>query len=322
MRYRSLGLHVTDKCNMHCPHCIANASDAGSGVMSVEDIRRWVAAAKGYFENICITGGEALLFPDLVEQALACIRSNGFSSSLVSNCFWVRDPVRYESVLRLLNDGCLTKLAVSFDEFHDKRLFNESDLEKLLAEKTRRFSIVVQPCYLTRGDLQNRSDGIEELCRRYRCDFEPTVIVPFGRAEAIAVPSEEVFAADMPCDVVRMPMVRYDGVFTACCGPASGAPPFSPLICYNAVPAVFDAGKNDVIINALFLYGSRYLFDKLTDELKAAVSVGKHVDNACGLCRAMLDRREIVEYLYGVLEKEKWMILCSAEQDLQYGGDL
>lgn len=315
MYYDSLGLQITDKCNMACPHCITDASPAGKKVMRVEDIKAWIAAAKGFFNNICITGGEPLLFPDLVKQTLECINLNGFTSSLVSNCFWVHHPSLYKNTIRMLNECKLTKLAVSYDEFHDNRIFDIDDLVRLLSDEERRFSIVVQPCYLSENELRDKKNNLESLCQQYDCAFEPAVVVPFGRAKTLIPKASVISQVSMPCDVVRLPMIRYDGVFSACCGPALGSPSFSPLIYQNADRNVFEKGKNNLITNALYLYGSRYLFDKLPIELKGIVESSRHINTACGLCRAMLDNKEIVNYLYDVLENEKWIILCSSIQN-------
>lgn len=320
MRFDSLGLHITNKCNMYCSHCITDASCCGNNIMSIEDIQFWIDSAKGFFHNICITGGEALLYPNLVRQGLELINANGFSSSLVSNCYWVHNSLQYKSILEMLNTCKLTKLAVSFDEFHDNSLFNVEDLEKLLSDHNRHFSIVVQPCYLSERDLQDKKENVEKLCQRYNCDFEPSIIVPFGRAKSIVPKSTCVSQTRMPCDVVKLPMIRYDGTFSACCGPAIGSPSFSPLIQYNAESSVFEKTKNDIIVNAIYLYGSRYLFDKLPDNMKQQVLTADHIGNVCGLCRAMLDQKIIVQYLYNVLEKEKWVILCSAERSIKNGG--
>lgn len=316
MKFKSLGLCITDKCNMHCSHCITDASCFGKNTMSIEKIQYYVSMAKGYFTNICITGGEALLFPELVKQALQYIYECKLTSSLVSNCYWVKHQKSYDYIIGILNDSNLTKLAVSFDSFHNNTLFDIDELIKLMSDNNRKFSIVVQPCYLNTKQMKEQCTELEELCISYECDFDPSVIVPFGRAKNIVPISNDIFIEDMPCDVVRLPLVNYGGEYSVCCGPASGSPLFSPLIHKKTNVDTFDKVKNDLIVNALFLYGPHYLFEKLSENLKdKVVHYSKHIDNACGLCRAMCDQEEIVKYLYDELEKDKWKILCSSEQE-------
>ena len=314
MKFKSLGLHITDKCNMYCSHCITDASPNGLNVMSFEMIKSAIEDAVGYFTNICITGGEALLYPELVAKTLSYAHLKGFTSSLVSNCYWVKNETLYERILNLLNENSLSKLAISFDEFHEKRMFDVKELIKLLGEKRRKFAIVVQPCYLNSKDMAEHSDDIKKICEKYNCGFEPTTIVPFGRAERIIPQSNEVFLKNSPCDVVRLPLLKYNGEYSVCCGPTTGSPFFSPLVYEKFSKGTLNNVRQDVIINCLFMYGARFLYEKLTDELKEMVhKYSRHIDNACGLCRAMCDQREVVEYLYKVLEKDKWLILCSSE---------
>lgn len=314
MKYQSLGLHLTDKCNMRCSHCITEASPNGSNVMSLEMARTAIEKSVGYFSNICITGGEALLYPELVATILKLIYSNGFTSSLVSNCYWVKDNRQYETILKMLNQNHLSKLAISFDGFHEKKLFDSTDLVKILADDRRCFSIVVQPCFLDETSLIKNSESLKILCHRYNCDYEPSTIVPFGRAKTIVPESNNIFSEEAPCDVVRLPLLKFNGEYSVCCGPAAGSPSFSPLIYESYNTDTLEKTKNDLIINSLFLYGPHFLYNKLTDSLKEKViNFSRHVDSACGLCRAICDQKEIVEYLYKVLENERWIILCSSE---------
>ena len=95
---------------MYCSHCITDASPNGLNVMSFEMIKSAIEDAVGYFTNICITGGEALLYPELVAKTLSYAHLKGFTSSLVSNCYWVKNETLYERILNLLNENSLSKL--------------------------------------------------------------------------------------------------------------------------------------------------------------------------------------------------------------------
>jgi molybdenum cofactor biosynthesis enzyme MoaA len=72
MNITSLGLHITDQCNARCIHCAFSSGPEIEDSMSLEEAKRFVTDAKALdTEIVCITGGEPMLYHDLVEKIIS-----------------------------------------------------------------------------------------------------------------------------------------------------------------------------------------------------------------------------------------------------------
>ncbi len=74
---------LTSRCNFSCKHCLRNLNSGSD--LPFEVAEKVVVSAKKFgYSNICLTGGEPLLYPRLRDLA-GLITDNDFSFSVVSN---------------------------------------------------------------------------------------------------------------------------------------------------------------------------------------------------------------------------------------------
>jgi len=79
-----LSVELTNVCNRRCLHCLRNREDP-PGFLPLSLAREVLAQARPLgFQTVCLTGGEAALYPDL-EELLALVVEQGFTFSLVTN---------------------------------------------------------------------------------------------------------------------------------------------------------------------------------------------------------------------------------------------
>ena len=85
-RLRELWLHVTDRCNLACRHCLVASGPRGEGGLPTEAWHRVIleAAALGA-ETFYLTGGEPLLRTDLVELLELITREVGATAVVMTN---------------------------------------------------------------------------------------------------------------------------------------------------------------------------------------------------------------------------------------------
>jgi len=128
MNITSLGLHITDKCNAKCVHCAFGCGPEIEGSMKLEEAKRYVADAKELeFEIVCITGGEPMLYPNLVEKIISeCAHVSFPEIWLFTNCFWAHDMHKACSIVEKLRHLGLTKIFTSIDFFHQSYVPIES----------------------------------------------------------------------------------------------------------------------------------------------------------------------------------------------------
>jgi len=92
----TLALDVTNRCNLKCPVCFA---DANAAVLepSLDELERIIpdAPARGFRPNLALVGGESTLRPDLPE-IVRLVRRKGYEPRLNSNGLALVDPALLE----------------------------------------------------------------------------------------------------------------------------------------------------------------------------------------------------------------------------------
>ncbi|MGH3903598.1 MAG: radical SAM protein [Pseudonocardiaceae bacterium] len=81
MRYNTLGIQVTNTCNMTCGHCITDSSPTARGDLTWPQIEAAIRSVGPHVDGVCVTGGEPLLRRDLT---LRTIRLTRFHDRIVS----------------------------------------------------------------------------------------------------------------------------------------------------------------------------------------------------------------------------------------------
>jgi MoaA/NifB/PqqE/SkfB family radical SAM enzyme len=76
------------------------------------------AAQLQSLEWVSLTGGEPMLYPNLVEGLVAFASERGLRTELVTNCLWATTPEKATCTLRKIRDAGLDVLNVSADDFH------------------------------------------------------------------------------------------------------------------------------------------------------------------------------------------------------------
>lgn len=313
MRYNTLGIQVTNTCNMTCDHCITDSSPKARGDLTWDQVEAAIRSAAPHVDGVCVTGGEPLLRKDLTLRTIRLTRELGLRSSMVTNGYWARGSAEAEGVCRELETAGLQKLAVSFDRYHG-RIVNGSSLDTLLAAGTQTtIELQVQYC----GDRSDDAYRIaEETAARYEAELATAEVLPFGRGRQIAIKrSVDIDTVpDEPCGVAVRPVLTPEGELFTCCGPARGAARYSPLrLETNEAAGLGEAlstGAVDPILNVIHSQGPRALLGQLGPAARERVA-GRLLDSSiCSLCRAITDDDEAVAELNSTLEPDQLRLVA------------
>lgn len=323
MRYNTLGVQVTNACNMECAHCITESSPQAHGDLPWQQIEMAVRSAAPHVDGVCVTGGEPLLRRTVALRTIRLTRELGLRSSMVTNGYWARTAGEASEVFAELEAAGLQKLAVSFDRYHD-RIVNGRSLETLLAAGERT-SVEVQVQYC--GDHADEAfRTAQATTSRHGAALITAEVLPFGRGRRI-VPRRPVdieTVRDEPCGVAVRPVLTPEGELFTCCGPARGAAAHSPLRLHTEpagdVGTALNAGAADPVLNVIHAKGPRTLFRALGAATRERVSANLLNGSICSLCRAITDDADAVSELRAVLEKDRLRLVAlaavmRAEQD-------
>jgi len=157
MNLTSLGLHITDSCNARCSHCAFGCGPEIKGSMELEEAKRYVADAKALdAEIVCVTGGEPMLYPDLVEKIISeCGRLSFSEIWLFTNGFWARDVSKARATVERLKGLGLTKIFTSIDVFHQSYVPVESVKNAIEASLECSLEVSVDARFIGEPDEEN-----------------------------------------------------------------------------------------------------------------------------------------------------------------------
>jgi len=157
MAIASLGLHITDRCNAKCLHCAFYCGPEIEGSMGLKEAKRYVADAKALdAETVCISGGEPMLYPDLVEKIISeCGRLSFPETWLFTNGFWAHDMSKARTVVEKLRSLGLTKIFTSIDFFHQSYIPIESVKNAIEASLESSLEVCVDARFLGAPDEEN-----------------------------------------------------------------------------------------------------------------------------------------------------------------------
>lgn len=109
-----LHLHLTNRCNLNCPHCYMRSGNAYSDELSTDEVKKLCHEFyKVGGTNVSLTGGEPTTRPDFFE-IVEYISSLGMQVSIFSNgCFWD------EKKVRRLADSNIDGVQISIDGYDE-----------------------------------------------------------------------------------------------------------------------------------------------------------------------------------------------------------
>ena len=117
------GVHflLTYTCNYECDHCFLYCGPHAQGTFTVAQIRAVLDEAKtlGTVHEVFFEGGEPFLFYPVLLEGLRLARARGFSTGVVSNCYWATAVEDAGLWLGPVHEAGLDELSMSDDSFHN-----------------------------------------------------------------------------------------------------------------------------------------------------------------------------------------------------------
>jgi hypothetical protein len=116
------GIHflLSYQCTFECDHCFVWSSPRAGGTIRLEMLLKVLNQAHelGTVEEIYFEGGEPFLFFPLMVEGIRQARERGFSTGVVTNCYWSTAEADAALWLEPLRELEVAGLSVSSDAFH------------------------------------------------------------------------------------------------------------------------------------------------------------------------------------------------------------
>jgi len=116
------GVHflLSYQCTYECDHCFVWSSPRAGGTITLEMLTKVLdqAVELGSVTEIYFEGGEPFLFYPILVEGIRRAKDRGFSTGVVTNCYWATAEADAELWLRPLGELEVADFSVSSDAFH------------------------------------------------------------------------------------------------------------------------------------------------------------------------------------------------------------
>lgn len=183
MDYKGCGILLTENCNARCKMCCDSRGLVRGKTLTIEELDLILDNIKecNTIDLIGVTGGEPMLYPELVEYIMNYDYGRQVGVTIKTNGFWGRDPEKAKDFISR-NREKIKMISFSYDEFHKefielKNILNIVDIANDLEVSTE-----IVGCFLKDG-LQP-GDVINELGEyAYKTTYAYQPVINTGSAE-------------------------------------------------------------------------------------------------------------------------------------------
>jgi organic radical activating enzyme len=309
---KNIGLLMTYRCQVTCPHCIIEAGPHRHEEMDLEDALAWIRQAAqyraGYIKVLSLTGGEPFYDITKLRQISSYGNRSGFLVSAVTNAYWASSPGEAITTLRSL--PAVQMLSISTDAYHQvaipiERVRNAAEAARVLGVP---FTVAV--CTENEDDPAYRAI-VDELAAFVDKDLILTAVTfRAGRALKRGAGLRYAMSDDPPvsaCSAGGSPIVFPDGRVMACIGPVIGLEEPHPLLLGNlredCLRRILDSAELNPILHIIRLWGPRRLISMIREAGLGHLLPRSYVkDSVCNACYSLMSSPAIVEYLWELSE--------------------
>ena len=298
-----LGLSITTRCPIACPHCIVEAGPRRKDEMSAGDAAEWLRQAAAYrggrIRSVVITGGEPFYNLALLQNILQSAVTHGLVPAVVTNAFWATSLAAAVDLLTSMPE--IRMLTISADAYHQKAIPFQNVRNAILAAGALGIAHNVAGCMLREDDpawLAVKAQ-LEEI-------LDPDLIrvaavYPAGRAlRQFGHADEDWTDAQAPgaCCAADYPTIFPDGRLIGCMGLVKELPTDHPLyfgsLRERSLEQILDSAETNVALHVLRLWGPARLLELLAAGGYAGLLPRRFWKRGtCDLCYALAENGEL-----------------------------
>lgn len=177
MEFRSLAILLTEDCNAQCKMCCDSRGLVCGKTLTETELISILENIKenNNINHVSITGGEPLLYPELIDVIFNFDFSRNVSISIKSNGFWGNDISYAETIIKKYHNK-LSRISLSYDEFHKEFIDIQSIKNIINISKDYNIPSEVVACSLkntlTPGDILNELGESAYLTKFY---YQPVI---------------------------------------------------------------------------------------------------------------------------------------------------
>lgn len=310
----NIGLMLTYKCTIACPHCIVEAGPHRKTEVHVESALDWIEQAScyrdGHITGLALTGGEPFYNLDLLARISAYGEQLRLIVSVVSNAYWADS--REAALDTLAKVPGLRFISVSTDAYHQKSIPFRNIENAVWAARALDKGYNIAVCTDNEDDPAYRRI-LEDLARLGEADnVRLSITFPVGRGQVAARHFNYRTAAEpavSACSMAASPVIFPDGRVIGCIGPVLTLTRPHPMLLGNlraeSLEEILDRAELNPVLHALRVWGPHKLVALLEQQGLGDLLPAEYLcDCVCDPCYKLLSDDRVVAALESIFEDE------------------
>jgi MoaA/NifB/PqqE/SkfB family radical SAM enzyme len=311
----AVGMVITYRCQIACPHCILRAGPHRKEEISLADAFNWIEQISnyrnGHIKLLSLTGGEPFYDINRLAKISSYAKSMGLAVSTISNAFWADTPEKARETLQNLNS--IDFIAFSTDIYHQEFISYENILNAVRASKEFNLPCFIDICTENLSDPRYTSllDKLHEIVDQ---DFINTVITFPLEADDKSNSLKYKMSEKAPmfaCTSCSAPVIFPNGKVIACIGPVINLSSKHPLVLGNLNEDPLNKILNDAEINpilqAIRVWGPSKLIEMAKDAGLDKHLPERYIENSiCNACYSLMSSEEIAKFLFELSENPEF----------------
>jgi MoaA/NifB/PqqE/SkfB family radical SAM enzyme len=307
----NIGLMMTYKCTIACPHCIVEAGPHRTEAVTVAEAANWLDQIaeyrQGHIKGLALTGGEPFHDLETLAKVSGQARALGLIVSVVTNAFWATSR---ETALRVLSElPDIQMVSISTDVYHQRSIPFGQIQHAIGAARALDRAYNVAVCTENEHDeaylrIVQELDAMGEGKR-----IRPSITFPVGRAAksahryAYETSSQPTVSA---CSMASSPVLFPDGNVVACIGPLLTLPPTHPLYLGNlnreSLAEILDRAEVNPILHTIRAWGPHKLVELLSQNGHGDLLPKQYLANClCDACYKVLSDGRLASAIQEIL---------------------
>jgi MoaA/NifB/PqqE/SkfB family radical SAM enzyme len=296
----NIGMLITYKCQVACPHCIVDAGPHRREEIDLIEASGWLQQIVEYkfgeIKGVSLTGGEPFYDIDTFRSIIDLGNAAGLFMTAVTNAYWATTLIEAIEVLKSLPS--LGMLGISTDVYHQEFISFERVANAIRAADIVHIPIQISVCTESKMD-----PGYQEIMRKllqitHKDTIDTVITYPVGRAAAIMTPEyrRDVDPPISACTAAGSPILFPDGRVIACIGPLINLSFDHHLVLGNlredTLENILNRAQVNPILHAIRIWGPHRLLELLERKTETKLLDQFIENNICDICYRLFSSRE------------------------------
>ena len=311
----NVGLLMTYKCQVTCPHCIVQASPYRKEQVHLDEVFGWIKQLRAYRDGwvriLALTGGEPFFDLGLLRSVAKHAQELGLTVTVVTNAYWASSVEKAVGVLSELT--AISNVAFSTDVFHQVAIPLEYVRNGAVAATLCRRPYIISVCTASKSD-----EGYLAIMRQLReftddDHIQTAIALPMGRAALELGWSAHETAPEPPRSACTSssPLIFPDGRVGACVGPLIELTTPHPLLLGDlrreSLSEIFEHAQANTVLQMIRVWGPHKLVTLIRDAGLGRYLPEKYITSTiCQTCYHLLSTPPLVDFLTELGQDPTW----------------